>query len=134
MSVRIRKSMVLQSLSLTPLIDVVFLLLIFFLVATRFADEEKRTEMDLPSAEEAQPWVLRPDDLMIDVDNQGRFFVESRQLNLEEIDQVVRRRVSSNPLTQTVVIRADSKVQLQPVVQLIDICERYQADHYIAAD
>ena len=48
MTVKIRKSTVLQSLSMTPLIDVVFLLLIFFLVATRFAEEERSMEMKLP--------------------------------------------------------------------------------------
>ena len=41
------------SLSLTPLIDVVFLLLIFFLVATRFAEEERELDVLLPQASEA---------------------------------------------------------------------------------
>ena len=52
MAVRIRKSSVLQSLSLTPLIDVVFLLLVFFLVATRFAEEDRQLDVKLPTASE----------------------------------------------------------------------------------
>ena len=60
MAVKIRKSMLLQSLSLTPLIDVVFLLLIFFLVATRFAEEERSLEVKLPTASESKPMTFKP--------------------------------------------------------------------------
>ena len=55
MAVRIDKGSALDSLSLTPLIDIVFLLLIFFLVATKFAEEERELAVMLPEASEAQP-------------------------------------------------------------------------------
>ena len=53
MAVKIDKGSALDSLSLTPLIDIVFLLLIFFLVATKFAEEERELAVMLPEASEA---------------------------------------------------------------------------------
>ena len=50
MAVKIKKGTALGALSLTPLIDIVFLLLIFFLVATRFAEEDRERDVELPSA------------------------------------------------------------------------------------
>ena len=60
MAVKIRKGNALSSLSLTPLIDVVFLLLVFFLVTTRFAQEDYELNVVLPSASKAQPLIAEP--------------------------------------------------------------------------
>ena len=57
MAIKLKQGRALGSLSLTPLIDVVFLLLIFFLVATRFAQEDRELDVELPSASEAKPLV-----------------------------------------------------------------------------
>ncbi|MEZ6091859.1 MAG: biopolymer transporter ExbD [Pirellulaceae bacterium] len=54
------KSQATSTLSLTPLIDVVFLLLIFFLVASRFAQEDRRMPIELPSATSATPMTEQP--------------------------------------------------------------------------
>ena len=53
MAVKIKQGRALAALSMTPLIDVVFLLLIFFLVATRFEQEDRELDVVLPSASEA---------------------------------------------------------------------------------
>ena len=55
MAVKIRKGSALASLSITPLVDVVFLLLIFFLVATKFDEEDHALDIQLPEASEAVP-------------------------------------------------------------------------------
>ena len=51
----IKRSRVASTLSLTPLIDVVFLLLIFFLVTSEFEEEERRLDIVLPTATSAVP-------------------------------------------------------------------------------
>ena len=50
MPVKFKQGQALMSLSLTPLIDVVFQLLLFFIVATRFADEDRELIVPLPDA------------------------------------------------------------------------------------
>ena len=75
MAVEFQKSAALQSLSLTPLIDVVFLLLIFFMVSTRFAEEDRELDVDLPSASQATPMAISPDDVEIYIDADGEYFL-----------------------------------------------------------
>ena len=61
MSVRIQKGKALEALNLTPLIDVVFLLLIFFLVATQFSQDDQQLPIQLPSAKNAVPMTVAPE-------------------------------------------------------------------------
>jgi biopolymer transport protein ExbD len=124
MTVKIRKSRSLFTLSLTPLIDVVFQLLIFFLVASRFAQEDRELDVMLPVASEAQPLVAQPKELFVNVDEQGRYFVEGRFLAPDEMEAVLRRAATNNPGTQAVVIRADRRVQLEYVVYVMNLCNR----------
>ena len=95
MAVKIRKSAVLESLSLTPLVDVVFLLLIFFLVATRFAEEDRELDVRLPTASEARPLVLKPKDIELSIDKNGNYSLSAgRLMALQElgIHPLQRRR------------------------------------------
>jgi biopolymer transport protein ExbD len=134
MAVNIRKGTAGDALTMTPLIDVVFLLLVFFLVATRFEEADRQLDVTLPSAEQARPDVLRPDDLMIDMNDEGLCFVEGRQLAVSDLEEVIRDRVASNPNTQAVKIRADKHVTLQGVVTVMNLCKRYGADYSITTE
>ena len=60
MSVRINKGRAAALVDLTPMIDVVFQLLLFFLVASKFADEEREMKVVLPQASEAKPLIAKP--------------------------------------------------------------------------
>jgi biopolymer transport protein ExbD len=134
MPVMIRKGAASQALTMTPLVDVVFLLLIFFLVATRFDDEDRQLDVRLPSAEQAKPDVLRPSDLMIEMNEDGQCYIEGRQLDIAGVENVIRERVASNPTTQSVKIRADKRVTLQAVVTVMNICKQYGADYSIRTE
>ena len=125
MTVKIRKSTVLQSLSMTPLIDVVFLLLIFFLVATRFAEEERSMEMKLPTASESKPITMKPKDIELNIDADGNYYLGSGDaMSLAEIEVALGQSAANNPLTQAVVIRADRKSSWDSVAQAMNACYR----------
>lgn len=126
MAVKIRKSSVLQVLSLTPLIDVVFLLLIFFLVATRFAEEDREMNLKLPTASSAKPLILKPKDLELSIDAEGNFYLGSGdKLAPEAMQKMLADAAVNNPLRQSVIIRADRKCPWNSVAQAMNIC--YQA-------
>ena len=72
MAIELKQGRVLGALSLTPLIDVVFLLLIFFLVASRLSQEDRQLDIALPSAANAMPMTVMPQELVVNVDVQGR--------------------------------------------------------------
>ena len=66
---------------LTPMIDVVFLLLIFFLVATTFQQSEREMEITLPETVSGGPISMALRELVINVDAQGRYIVSGRTLD-----------------------------------------------------
>jgi biopolymer transport protein ExbD len=124
MAVRIKKGRALSTLSLTPLIDVVFLLLIFFLVATRFAEEDRELDVLLPSASEAKPMTMQPKELLINIDHKGRYFIGHKMLGTDEIEHALQRAVADNPANQSVIIRSDKRVQLDYVVFVLNACNK----------
>ena len=130
MSVKINKGTAMGALSLTPLIDVVFLLLVFFLVATRFAQEDHELDVILPSASEAQPLIAEPKELFINIDQHGEYFVDGRSMSRDEVEEVLRQAVANNPVNQSVVIRADKRVQFDFVVAIMNLCNRAGARDY----
>lgn len=124
MTVRIDKGTALASLSLTPLIDVVFLLLIFFLVATRFAQEDRELDVVLPSASEARPLTETPRELFVNIDREGHYFVDGRKVTADEVERVLNQAVANNPASQSIVIRADKRVAFDYVVTVMNLCNR----------
>jgi len=130
MSVKIDKGSALNNLSLTPLIDIVFLLLIFFLVATRFAEEERELEVLLPDASEAQPLTSKPRELFVNIDDRGRYYVTGKILTLEQLHPVLEAVYVNNPGRASVVIRADKRVPFERVVGAINACKKAKIRDY----
>ncbi len=124
MAVKLSKGSALTQLSLTPLIDVVFLLLIFFLVATKFAEEERELDLLLPEASEAQPLTSKPQEMFINIDADGRYFVTGKILDLDELYQVLRQAWVNNPARAAVIIRADKDCRWEPVVAALNCCKK----------
>ena len=132
MAVQLRKSKAIASLSILPLIDVVFLLIIFFLVATRFVQAEQELDVNLPSASEALPVISNLREIVINIDKDGQFFMNGKFRLAEEVEQLLREKAANNPLTQTVVIRADKETDTQYFITAIDLCKRAGIQNYTA--
>ncbi len=119
-----------STLSLTPLIDVVFLLLIFFLVTSEFENEERRLDIVLPSATTAVPMISKPREIVIDIDHEGTVFLSGQPTSLGELQKLLKVAAASNPTNQSVVIRADRSTAFQPVVNVMDLCNRSGISDY----
>ena len=132
MAVKLKKNSAGGALSVTPLIDVVFLLLIFFLVATRFSQQESELDLDLPTASEALPITMQPTELFVNVDREGRFFINGAYRQIEELEHILRRAAVNNPQTQTVVIRADKTTDWQAVATVFNVCKKVGIHQYTA--
>jgi len=122
MAVNIKKGMALSALNITPLIDVVFLLLIFFLVATRFAEEDREMDVMLPSASDAVPLTVKRDEIFVNINEHGQIFVGNQEVNEDELKNQLQRAVVNNPVDQAVIIRADKRVELQHAVTVMNLC------------
>jgi biopolymer transport protein ExbD len=110
------------SLELTPMIDMVFLLLIFFLVATTFHQEEREIEIALPVAHAAGPISNALKELLINVDQQGEIIVSGRRMQLDDLRSLISEAVDVNP-EQKVTVRGDRRTAYDNVVKVLDVCK-----------
>ena len=124
MAISLNKGRAANLLDLTPMIDMVFNLLIFFMVVSRFAQEDRELDVILPSASEARPLTARPKEVFVNIDQQGRYFVEGNILEEPEVEAYLVRAARDNPLGQSVVIRADKRVQFDSVVVVMNLCNK----------
>ncbi len=106
--------------NLTPLIDVVFLLLIFFLVATTFAKEELEMDLQLPDATTGQAGEEQHL-LVISIAEDGSLHVGGRRVTLEGLRQRLRAAAAENRKRE-VLIRGDTRVHFGSVAQAFDAC------------
>lgn len=112
------------SINLTPLIDVVFLMLIFFMVSTTF---ERHTELqiDLPRADTALE-EQRREVIELAIDAQGRYFVNGQELvNTRPVTLgAALTQVSGGDTSLPLIIRADGRTPHQSVVTAMDVAAR----------
>lgn len=110
------------SVNLTPLIDVVFLLLIFFMVSTTFT-KESHLEIDLPEVTEHEPTEAMPEVIEILVNEEGQYSVNGKPLvNTQEktLRQAIRE-LAPDAEKPPLVITADAKTPHQAVVTAMDV-------------
>jgi biopolymer transport protein ExbD len=108
-------------INLTPLIDVVFLLLIFFMVSTTF-DRHANLKVELPEAS-ATKSQQQQDPVVISIDADGNYFINDRQLvntTLETLKIALRKTVADKEKDVPLVLRADARTPHQSVVRAMD--------------
>lgn len=111
--------------NLTPLIDVVFLLLIFFMVSTTF-DKQAQIEIKLPEAESSELADKDPEIIAVGVNAEGKYYVNNEELLKSDPDTLKRMliKVAKNKRDLPVVISADGKAPHQSVVTVLDVASQ----------
>jgi len=111
--------------NLTPLIDVVFLLLIFFMVSTSFVRQSQIT-IRLPEAESTAMVEEPPEKIEIMITDQGTYLVNGRELinNRPETIRNALQRVSGGNTDLPLTISADANARHQHVVTAMDVAGR----------
>ncbi len=107
-------------LNLTPLIDVVFLLLIFFMVSTTF-ERESQITIELPEAG-GEELAVEKQVLDITVDREGRFFVNQQEVintQVSTLKLAISKAVGDNHKIP-VLINADAQSSYQSVMSVMD--------------
>jgi len=117
MAVRRGKSEDDMDINITPMLDVVFIMLIFFIVTTSFV-KESGIEPNRPSAQTAQS---KPHaNILIGVDARGQIWIDRRSVPLNVVRQLVENTVVENPESSAVLI-AD---ELSPAGVVLDVMDQ----------
>jgi biopolymer transport protein ExbD len=107
-------------INLTPLIDVVFLLLIFFMVSTTF-DRHAKLKVELPEAS-AKKQQQQDESVVLAIDAKGNYFIDDRQLVNTQLDtlKIALQKTVADKKDVSLVLRADARTPHQSVVRAMD--------------
>ncbi len=110
---------------MTPLIDVVFLLLIFFMVSTTF-DRQTQLRVDLPEAQAEPAEEQERKRIEVVVDRNGHFYVEGRELVTHDLETLERalKKAAGGRTDLPVQVRSDRKAPFGAVVKVMDAAGR----------
>lgn len=127
-----------RQIDMTPMIDCVFQLLLFFLVASHFDEEARIAEegsldANLPEAAAAMPMVMRPREMIVNINASGEFYVGGERHSEPELADRLRRAVVDNPTNQTIVIRGDEFANWKSIARVMSLCNQAQIRDYRVA-
>jgi len=113
------------SIDITALIDVVFLMLIFFMVSTTF-DKQTQLKVDLPSASAAEQQAEQDDRIEITIDPKGNFYVNDRELVTHDAPTLSRaiEKAAKGNTDLPVLVSGDRSAPLQAMVTVMDVSAR----------
>lgn len=112
----------LPSFQITPMIDVVFLLLCFFVTTSVYSQWESEVNIQLPTADASTtPQQRMPGEIIINLDADGVIRVNQRVLTLEELGERCRV-LAQNFSGQPVVLRADKRTAYEHVLAVMNTC------------
>jgi len=108
---------------LAPMIDVVFLLLCFFMTSQIFAQWETEIDITLPTAETGQIPERLPGEIIINIRAGGELVVNAQIVTEDQLGSMLDRVVDLFP-GQPVLIRADRKTEYEHVIRVLDLCRQ----------
>jgi biopolymer transport protein ExbD len=107
-------------INVIPMIDTMMFLLVFFLMATKFADIERDVRVKPPASANARPITAIPQELVVNVMRNGDLVVAGHAMTIQGLDDLLVRAIRLNP-RQSVVIRGDRVAALQYAVNVLDL-------------
>jgi biopolymer transport protein ExbD len=110
-------------INMTPMVDVILCLLVFFMAATRLYDwDESEFVVSVPEVAEARPASAAPDDLILVISKRGVVSIEDSTYNLDQLVGRLRE-ARSGYLNQGVVIRGDASLAYQDLADVLSACD-----------
>jgi len=121
MNFRKKSKPALPQFQMTAMMDVVFLLLCFFVTTSVFSQWECEVQLTLPTAKSAVAPERMPGEIILNVAKDGSVTVNQHKLSAEDLATRLKRVVSIYP-GQPVVIRADKDTSYDSLMKVIDVC------------
>lgn len=106
---------------MTPMIDIMFLNLIFFMSLFVYFQFETELNISVPKAKESTEAKRTPGEIVINILQDGAVVVNQKKMSLEELGGILRKTSEWYP-GQAVILRADQKTYHEHVVGVLDVC------------
>ena len=107
------------SVPLAALVDIMFLLLVFFMTASAFRETDRQIPVRLPASESEQTGVMTRAPVVVTIQHDGTIFMGDRPYELNDLRTVLNRLGEDYP-EERVLIRSDERSQVGVTVQVLD--------------
>ena len=111
-----------ESIQLAPLIDIVFLILVFFMTTSVFTTLESEIDIKLPTADSAVQSERTQSEIYINLRDDGSIVVNNRELTIPELQEVLNRVAKYVP-GGAVIIRGDRQAMLGRAIAVLNCCK-----------
>ena len=111
-------------IDLTAVIDIVFILLIFFIVSSVFKKEELALVLDLPSSN-AKSLEVKEDEIFIEL-NKDSLAIKGIKVSFDSLEDNLKE---IKDIKQTIVLRIDEKVEYKNVIKVLDLLQKYDLNN-----
>lgn len=108
---------------LAPLIDIVFLTLVFFMVTSIYSTLEAEIDITLPTASSAQLDERNQGEIFINLKSDGSIILNERPVTIEELKDVLGRVAEYFP-GGAVIVRGDRDANLGSAIAILDVCRQ----------
>ena len=106
------------TIMIIPMIDIVFFLLVFFMVGTLYMNTEQQIPLNLPSTSTSTAKSIEP--IIITLTTSHKLYIDNREISADNLSQEVQDIVRTTP-RQALVIRASKDVYYNEVIALLDM-------------
>jgi biopolymer transport protein ExbD len=114
-------------MQLAPMIDMTFLLLIFFMVTTKITKEQRKMDIKLPIASAAKTAEDLSNRELINIDERGDYFggtgMTQTKMTPKEVEAYLKKRLQEHPPLR-VYVRADAKTEAAKIRELMRMCAK----------
>ncbi len=112
-----------EPIQMAPLIDIVFLILVFFMATAVYNDLESELDITLPTADSATTIERSQGEIYINLRSDGSIVVSEREVTLDELQEVLDRVAEFFP-GGSVIVRGDREAQLGRALQILNCCRK----------
>lgn len=109
--------------NLTPMIDIVFLLIIFFMVGTKFVEMEKKIAVKVPQVTDTRALTPASEKRVVNVHRDGRISLDRQFVTLDELKSALAAACSQHE-NLGVIVRGDAAGEFQNVATVLNACRQ----------
>ncbi len=106
--------------NITPLLDILLVLIIFFILTWSFSRDERDLTIQVPTAKHAEPSRPVPGEIIVNVLPDGTINLNQRVLTEDELREILSRVIRDFP-EQAIIVRADGEVPYRNIIAILDV-------------
>ena len=115
--------------AMAPMIDMVFLLLVFFMCASHLTREQK-LPLEIPVADKGVVPKERPERWTVNITKEGDVYSGNTLVNIEELQSLLKERLAANP-NESIYLRADMDTRHEEIKKVMSAMAELGVDNFI---